>query len=111
MESGTRTFDAKKFARMLNKAPEARPDDFGKDTKEKGVSPRDLDAYVYQRLFSPIVAERPVPLAGLDFGRISHEDLEDLANALYNDNVLALLNLGNAFCNMKPAVSARQMFI
>jgi hypothetical protein len=106
-----RSFDPKKLARMPDKAPEAQADDNSEENKGGDVSPCDLDAYVYQRLFLPIVEEKPIPLEGLDFGRISEEDLDDLEAALYNRKVAELLNLGSAFSYMRPVASANRIFI
>jgi hypothetical protein len=112
MESGSRSFDVKTLMRLLHKAPETQTHDISEKTGEDAcVRPRDLDAYVYQRLFLPIAAEKPVPLEGLDFGKITYEDIGDLANALDNCDVFALFNLGDVFRGIRPAVSAKQMFI
>jgi hypothetical protein len=96
------------FVRMLRKKPDVQNVSTGK--KREAVRTR-LDAYVYQRLFVPIAAEKPISLKGLDFGKITHETLEDLADALYNCSVFDLLRLGDAFTSMHPAVSEKQKFI
>ena len=108
MESGSKSLDAKKLVRLLCEAPEAQTE---KDGNERGVSPRDLDARVYKRLFLPIVAEKPILLEGLDFSEIAYEDLDDLADALQSRDLFEFLNLGNAFIDMRPAASAKQTFI
>jgi hypothetical protein len=106
----SRAFDAKAFARMLKKAPCA-PEARDRNENAAGAAIQNIDGYVYERLFLPIAAGGPIPLEGLDFGKITCEDLEDLADALYNCGVFELLGLANTFDKIAPAASAKQMFI
>jgi hypothetical protein len=110
MENQTRSFDLKTLARRLRKTPPA-PDPRNASGADGRVFAADLDEYVFRRLFLPIAKTERVPLVGLDFGRISHEDIADLHEALCNCEVFELFGIGGAFCDMRPAVSAEKSFI
>lgn len=106
----SKQFDMKMLARKLHRK-QPLPEYLAKTDANRQETIGDLDDYLFQQLFLPIVRYGSVPIASLDIVRISHEDINLLAEALDNCAALDLFQLGDAFTALPPAASPKSMFI
>ena len=70
-----------------------------------------LSEYIVQHLFLPILRDGEIPTEGLDFARISDEDLLALSAALEALSNNKLLGMANTFCGMAPDSARKARFI
>ena len=69
-----------------------------------------LNDYLIENIFMPIITEDTLPIANLDFDKISEKDIAALYKAFANTNH-TLLNLCMTFQAFPAAASKRQIMI
>lgn len=106
----SKTFDLKKMARKLSKATPSEGKPIAVHDGQR-LAVQDLDDYIYRQLLLPIIRREKVPTAGLDFGKISVEDIDELTEVLHNCETFELFHLGDAFTSMPPAAARNSTFI
>jgi len=105
------SLDVKKLARKLRRMkgqPPAVPivvRDMARATAQ------DLEPYVYERLFLPIIRTEKIPLDGLDLSQITDEDIELLTEVLRNSKAHEYIVLGVVFNDMAPSATKQSVFI
>ncbi|MDR0863031.1 MAG: hypothetical protein LBN30_09715 [Oscillospiraceae bacterium] len=70
-----------------------------------------LDPYIYERLYLPIVQEGVIPVADLDFARITDAAIASLESALEASDKNNYLKLGNAITALPPSSARKSIFI
>ncbi len=108
----THNFDVRKFARNLDRKPAVSerisPSSTSGDKKNNaGV---ELAEYVYENLFLPIITDGIIPLARLEFGRISDKDIYDLGEALDNCDY-KMLDFWHVMESFRPSPVVRKIMI
>ena len=101
-----KTFDLKKFARVIHKR-EAEPET-RKDPDEPG--PEDLNPFLLQ-LYFEILRGNSFTLANLDFDSIGDGDIDILETVLGFSPVNRLFSICEKFSMVKPAAATGRMFI
>jgi len=102
-----KTFDLKKFIRVMKKSPDETESLRGPET----LSPEDLNPCLLPA-YTQILREGVVTIAGLDFGGISVGDIDDLENVLRYSPANRLFSISEVFIGFEPAAaSVKRAFI
>jgi len=105
------TLDVKKLAYKLHRKKGLPPADQIIVRDMARATAQDLDPYVYERLFLPIIRTEKIPLDGLDLALVTDEDIELLTNVLRNSKAHEYIVLGVVFNDMAPAAVKQSTFI
>ena len=105
------TLDVKKLAYKLRRKKGLPPTDQIVIRDMARATAQNLEPYVYERLYLPIIRTEKIPLDGLDLARVSDDDIELLTEVLLNSKAHEYIVLGVVFNDMAPAAVKQSTFI
>jgi len=101
-----KTFDLRKFARVLSKHQGAQE----KNQDPDALIPGELKPYLYD-MYIHILRHDSIDISKLDFDEIGDGDIDDLENVLENTPTNELFRLSDVFRHFKPTAATGRIFI
>lgn len=105
MDYATREFSVKICASKLRRKKGCEPKTVH-PTEPGSATPTDLDPYIYEKLFLPILWTGEVQLKDIDITRITDDDISALYDALRFCNAPTYISLAKIFDALEPAARA-----